>query len=166
VGPAGSGRTSTLAALIDQLGERGVPILRLVPRATVSGPADVLDPGDTEGIATWLAAAGPEPAVLVADDVGAAVDWPGLSVAPPDGAAPGPVLLAAGNAADLTGHYQGRVAALRRSRQGLLLCPGPAEADLLGIRLPRTPLPVRPGAGWLAGPGGLQRVQVARRQAG
>ena len=68
-------------------------------------------------------------------------------------------------AADLTGHYQGRVAALRRSRHGLLLCPGPAEADLLGIRLPRTPLPVRPGSGWLAGTGGLQRVQVARRQA-
>ena len=28
---------------------------------------------------------------------------------------------------------------------GLLLCPGPGDADLLGVRLPRAPLPVRPG---------------------
>jgi S-DNA-T family DNA segregation ATPase FtsK/SpoIIIE len=73
-------------------------------------------------------------------------------------------LLVAGTAADLTGHYQGPVAALRRGRCGLLLCAGPAEADVLGVRLPRTPVPVRPGSGWLVADGRLARVQVARRR--
>ena len=34
---------------------------------------------------------------------------------------------------------------------------------LLGIRLPRTPVPSRPGSGWLVVAGTAQRVQVARR---
>lgn len=76
----------------------------------------------------------------------------------------GPVaLIAAATAGALSAHYQGPVAALRRNRSGLLLCPGPGDADLLGVRLPRTPLPVRPGSGWLVVGGVIQRVQVARR---
>jgi S-DNA-T family DNA segregation ATPase FtsK/SpoIIIE len=164
VGPPGSGRSSALASLTGQLHDRATRVLRLAAHGAATGDEDVLDPRDTDGVAAWLAAAGQEPVVVVADDVGAAQDWPGLC-APSAGSGRGLVLLAAGAAADLAGHYQGPVAALRRSRQGLLLCPGPAEADLLGVRLPRTALPVRPGAGWLAGPGGLQRVQVARRRA-
>ena len=74
------------------------------------------------------------------------------------------VLLASSTAGQFIGHYQGPVAHLRRARSGLLLCPGPGEADLLGLRLPRTPLPVRPGSGWLATLGRLERVQVARRR--
>jgi S-DNA-T family DNA segregation ATPase FtsK/SpoIIIE len=35
---------------------------------------------------------------------------------------------------------------------------------MLGIRLPRTPLPHRPGSGWLVTGGALERVQVARRR--
>jgi S-DNA-T family DNA segregation ATPase FtsK/SpoIIIE len=166
VGPPGSGRSATLAALAEQLRERAARILRLAPGRAATGAEDVLDPRDTDGIAAWLAAAGREHAVIVADDVGAAPGWPGLAACA-SAASPGrrgPVLLAAGGAADLAGHYQGPLASLRRSRQGLLLCPGPAEADLLGVRLPRTPLPVRPGSGWLAGPSGLQRVQVARQR--
>jgi S-DNA-T family DNA segregation ATPase FtsK/SpoIIIE len=166
VGPPGSGRSSALRALTGQLRKLGVPLLRVAPGGT---PADdgaggdaTLDPRDTAGIAAWLAAAGPGTAV-VADDVGSAQEWPGLAALPPGGGGRGPVLLAAGAAADLAGHYQGPLAALRRTRQGLLLVPGPGDADLLGIRLPRTPLPVRPGSGWLAGPHGLQRVQIARR---
>jgi DNA segregation ATPase FtsK/SpoIIIE, S-DNA-T family len=52
---------------------------------------------------------------------------------------------------------------VRAGRTGLLLCPGPGDADLLGIRLPRTPLPHRPGSGWLVAGPAVQRVQVARR---
>src|SRR3712207_7780308 len=37
--------------------------------------------------------------------------------------------------------------------------------DALPIWLPRTPLPHRPGSGWLATGGTLHRVQVARRKA-
>jgi S-DNA-T family DNA segregation ATPase FtsK/SpoIIIE len=64
----------------------------------------------------------------------------------------------------LSAHYQGPVATLRRNRTGLLLCPGPGDADVLGVRLPRTPIPHRPGSGWLVTGASLQRVQVARRE--
>jgi DNA segregation ATPase FtsK/SpoIIIE, S-DNA-T family len=47
---------------------------------------------------------------------------------------------------------------------GLLLCPSPGDADLLGVRLPRTPVPVRPGSGWLVTGGTVERVQVARHR--
>jgi S-DNA-T family DNA segregation ATPase FtsK/SpoIIIE len=77
----------------------------------------------------------------------------------------GVTLVAAGTAGQFTAHYQGPVAHLRRARSGLLLCPGPGDADLLGIRLPRVQLPVRPGSGWLATRGRVERVQVARRRA-
>ena len=73
-------------------------------------------------------------------------------------------LIAAASPVQLSGHYQGPIATLRRGRAALLLCPGPGDADLLGIRLPRTPLPVRPGSGWLLIGSALERVQVARRQ--
>jgi S-DNA-T family DNA segregation ATPase FtsK/SpoIIIE len=76
------------------------------------------------------------------------------------------VLLAAGAAADLARCFQGPVAALRRGRTGLLLRPGPGDADLLGVRLPRTPVPARTGAGWLVAAGTVTRVQVARRRTG
>jgi S-DNA-T family DNA segregation ATPase FtsK/SpoIIIE len=56
------------------------------------------------------------------------------------------------------------VAVLRRARSGLLLCPGPGDADLLGVRLPRTGPPARPGSGWLVTAGMPRRVQVARRR--
>jgi S-DNA-T family DNA segregation ATPase FtsK/SpoIIIE len=75
------------------------------------------------------------------------------------------LLVAASTAGQLSAHYQGPVAALRRSRSGLLLCPGPGDADLLGIRLPRTPVPTRPGSGWWVDGGVARRVQVARRRA-
>jgi S-DNA-T family DNA segregation ATPase FtsK/SpoIIIE len=75
------------------------------------------------------------------------------------------VVLAAGAAADLAAHYLGPLAALRRSRTGLLLRPGPPEAEVLGVRLPRTALPQRPGSGWLVTAGAATRVQVARRRA-
>ncbi|MGX5657793.1 hypothetical protein ACWKWC_23675, partial [Geodermatophilus nigrescens] len=99
------------------------------------------------------------------DDAGLLADAPVLT------ATSGPsgrdvVTLAAGTAGELSGAFRGPVADLRRSRSGLLLCPGPGDADLLGIRLPRTPVPVRPGSGWLVTAGVAQRVQVARHAAG
>jgi S-DNA-T family DNA segregation ATPase FtsK/SpoIIIE len=125
----------------------------------------IVDPRDVQHAARWLEEVPPEfTPIVVADDVGALPDWPVLPQLWSAGAARPPVLVAAGGAGDLTGHYTGAVAALRRQRNGLLLCPGPAEADVLGVRLPRTPLPVRPGSGWLVRGGHLERVQVARRR--
>jgi S-DNA-T family DNA segregation ATPase FtsK/SpoIIIE len=76
---------------------------------------------------------------------------------------PDVVLVVAGTAAELSAAYRGPVPALRRRRSGLLLSPAPGDADLLGIRLPRTPVPARPGSGWLVVAGAAERVQVARR---
>jgi DNA segregation ATPase FtsK/SpoIIIE, S-DNA-T family len=98
--------------------------------------------------------------------VGTPAESPALTRLPTLGVRGGVALLAAAAPGQLSGHYQGPVAALRRGRSGLLLCPGPGDADLLGIRLPRTPLPVRPGSGWLVTGGSLERVQVARHRAG
>ncbi len=76
---------------------------------------------------------------------------------------PGVVLLVAGTAAELAAAYRGPVPAMRRRRSGLLLTPAAGDADLLGVRLPRTPVPARPGSGWLVSAGAARRVQVARR---
>ena len=112
----------------------------------------------------WLAGRAGRPGVVIADDVGSPAEFPVLARLPAPGRGSGVVVLAAGGAAALSGHYQGPVAALRRGRSGLLLCPGPGDADLLGVRLPRTPLPVRPGSGWLVSGSAIERVQVARRR--
>jgi S-DNA-T family DNA segregation ATPase FtsK/SpoIIIE len=74
------------------------------------------------------------------------------------------VLLATGTAADLAGSFRGPVVALRRSRTAVFLRPAPGDAELLGLRIPRTPLPPRPGAGWLVTPTQTVRLQVARRR--
>jgi S-DNA-T family DNA segregation ATPase FtsK/SpoIIIE len=168
IGPPGSGRTRTLDALVTELTAGGVPVLRVDHRRP-SGPDELaferwIDPRDTEGLAAWLDDLGRRGGVVVADDVGPAQDWPVLGQLASGERSRAPALIVAGSPAELAAHYQGPVAALRRARCGLLLCPGPAEADVLGIRLPRTPVPVRPGSGWLVTGGQLTRVQVAARR--
>jgi S-DNA-T family DNA segregation ATPase FtsK/SpoIIIE len=123
-----------------------------------------LDPGDEAGARAWVAQLAGRPGVVVADDVGTPAECAALGALPGVGARTGVALIAAASPGQLSGHYQGPVAALRRGRTGLLLCPGPGDADLLGVRLPRTPLPVRPGSGWLVRGAVMERVQVARRQ--
>jgi S-DNA-T family DNA segregation ATPase FtsK/SpoIIIE len=102
--------------------------------------------------------------VVIADDLGSPVDAPALAELPSPADDHPVLLVAASSAGQLAAHYQGPVATLRRSRTGLLLCPQPGDADLLGIRLPRTPVPARPGSGWWVDGGVVQRVQVARRR--
>jgi DNA segregation ATPase FtsK/SpoIIIE, S-DNA-T family len=167
VGPPGSGRSAALAAFTAHLSAAGADVLRLgsgVPPAGDGSPAlDPRDAGAEAALTAWLSERRGPARVLVVDDAGALADAPLLTRLPPghDG---GPAVLAAGTAADLARSFQGPLAALRRSRGGLLLCPGPGDADLLGIRLPRTGGPVRPGSGWLVTAGVPQRVQVARRR--
>jgi S-DNA-T family DNA segregation ATPase FtsK/SpoIIIE len=170
-GPSGSGRTTALDAFAARLRMTGAAVLRIGrpgPYGTdePGQGADVpwLDPGDALGMSEWLAALAGRPGVVLADDVGAPSDYPALSALPALGGGGGVALVAASSAGQLSGHYQGPVAALRRNRSGLLLCPGPGDADLLGIRLPRTPLPVRPGSGWVVTGGAMERVQVARHR--
>jgi S-DNA-T family DNA segregation ATPase FtsK/SpoIIIE len=167
VGPPRSGRTATLQALTTTLSAAGARVARLVRTRRAAGAglpgATPLPADDVAGWRSWLAGLGGRPGVLVLDDVGTLADSPVLAVATaPDLAEHDVVVLAAGTAGELSGAFRGPVADLRRSRGGLLLCPGPGDADLLGIRLPRTPVPVRPGSGWLVTAGAAQRVQVAR----
>jgi S-DNA-T family DNA segregation ATPase FtsK/SpoIIIE len=168
-GSPGSGRSTALDSFARHLHARGARVLRVGHPAGSAEPADGaadprwLDPGDETGLRKWVAELDGLPGVVVADDVGAPVEWTALAALPGLGGRSGVVLLAAGNAGQLSGHYQGPIAALRRARTGLFLCPGQGDADLLGVRLPRLPLPVRPGSGWLVAGATMDRVQVARR---
>jgi S-DNA-T family DNA segregation ATPase FtsK/SpoIIIE len=167
VGPPGSGRTTTLHALMGDLAVAGVPVLHLGTLPTGSGRAAGVHPGDlmdTAATTDWLSGRGSAPAVVCVDDLGPAGSTPALAALPPLGAVSGVVLIAAAAPADVSTWFQGPVAALRRARSGLLLSPGPGDADALGIRLPRTPVPARPGSGWLVRAGTPDRVQVARHR--
>jgi S-DNA-T family DNA segregation ATPase FtsK/SpoIIIE len=171
-GSPGSGRSTALESFATRLRRSGAAVVHLGRQH--SRPYDLdgsaaeamwIEPTDDRGMAEWLAGHAGQPRVVVADDVGMPAEWPALAGLPIPGTGSGVVLLAAGAASSLAGHYQGPVAALRRARSGLLLCPGAGDADLLGVRLPRTPLPVRPGSGWLVTGPRIDRVQVARRSA-
>jgi S-DNA-T family DNA segregation ATPase FtsK/SpoIIIE len=170
-GPPGSGRSTALDAFAEHLRAGGTAVLRI---GRPPGPAGVpnaehdavwLDPTDPAGISAWLADLAGRPGVVIADDIGAPAECPALNELPALGIRTAVALLAAATPGQLSGHYQGPVAALRRARTGLLLCPGPGDADLLGVRLPRTPVPIRPGSGWLVTGAAVDRVQVARRRA-
>src|SRR4051794_8351041 len=171
-GPPGSGRSAALDAFSRHLRAAGTPVLRL-ERASAAAPAggqdedreeDRLEGGDKAGLAAWLAEVEGGTGVVLADDVGSPGECPALGRLPVLGAGSGISLVAAATPAQLSSHYQGPIGTLRRSRSGLLLCPGPGDADLLGFRLPRMPLPVRPGSGWLVTDATAERVQVARRR--
>ncbi len=164
VGPPGSGRTAALESFARRLAASGAEIAWLVPPAgpAPASPGPCLDPADPAALGAWVSGLEGRFGVLVADDLGPAAEFGGLAALPPMGARTGIVLLAAGSPGQLTSHYQGPVAALRRARTGLLLRPTPADAEALGIRLPRLPVPARPGSGWLVSHGVARRVQVAR----
>ncbi|MQA35919.1 FtsK/SpoIIIE domain-containing protein, partial [Modestobacter roseus] len=185
VGPPGSGRSEAVRAFGRHCHAGGARVLELATAPAGPGtPADPSDPGDridrvdrrdAAAVRAWLAEPTPGTRVVLADDVtslpDAVADALAVAVGPPTGApggdapAPGPALvIAAGGPAELAGSFRGPVAVLRRSRTALLLRPGPGDAELLGLRVPRTPLPARPGSGWLLVRGEPTRVQVARHR--
>ncbi|SNR89338.1 DNA segregation ATPase FtsK/SpoIIIE, S-DNA-T family [Geodermatophilus saharensis] len=170
VGPPRSGRTATLQALATTLSGAGIPVARLIRSRGAAGPAlpgtATLPADDVAGWRAWLAGLADGPGVLVLDDAGTLPEAPVLAAAASELTEHDVAVLAAGTAGELSGAFRGPVADLRRSRGGLLLCPGPGDADLLGIRLPRAPIPTRPGSGWLVTGGTAQRVQVARHRGG
>nr|WP_281372223.1 FtsK/SpoIIIE domain-containing protein [Modestobacter versicolor] len=173
VGPPGSGRSDALRAFARHLAASGTPVLVLGRAATTTGggaggssaagPDDV-QRDDAEGVRAWTARLGAQPAVVVADDLATLPDAVTDALSPVVAPA-GPVLvLASGTAAELAGAFRGPAVQLRRSRTVLLLRPVAGDAELLGLRTPRTPLPSRPGSGWLVTPAEAVRLQVARRR--
>ena len=147
-GPQGSGRSSALEAFARHLtaGSAGLRVGRPVAGRTVRSPAAT---GWTRRTSTVLGVAGRATAATVrrvADDVGTPAEWPALDALPALGGRSGVTLVAAAaTAGQLAGHYQGPVAHLRRSRSGLLLCPGAGDAEAGGSGCPGLPLPARPG---------------------
>ncbi|MGK5173348.1 FtsK/SpoIIIE domain-containing protein [Geodermatophilus sp. CPCC 205761] len=167
VGTPGSGRRTAVQSFGRYLADAGVPVLAVVRGAAHPPAADArtwVSGADLEGWRGWVARLDARPGVVVVDDFGAVADSAVVTAAGAPDTADGLVFVVGGTAGELSSAYRSPVTTLRRSRSGLLLCPAPGDADLLGIRLPRTPLPVRPGSGWLIASGAAQRVQVARRQ--
>jgi DNA segregation ATPase FtsK/SpoIIIE, S-DNA-T family len=167
-GPPGSGRTTALECFARHLAAAGAAVLQVTrdaeraDTATRSAPRR-LDPTDVAGWQAWLAGLRGTPGAVVVDDLPDLADSAVLGALTAAESVPGVVLLVAGTAAELAAAYRGPVPALRRRRSGLLLTPAAGDADLLGIRLPRTPVPTRPGSGWLVSARAARRVQVARR---
>jgi S-DNA-T family DNA segregation ATPase FtsK/SpoIIIE len=166
VGPPGSGRSAALQAFARHCASAGRAVAQLVSAPTgqhVGGEPVQLGRGDAAALRSWLAGLdGQRPAVVVADGLTSLPDpVSDLLASLPAGTA---VLLATGTAAELAGSFRGPAMALRRSRTALFLRPAAGDAELLGLRTPRTSLPARPGAGWLVSGTEATRVQVARRR--
>jgi S-DNA-T family DNA segregation ATPase FtsK/SpoIIIE len=165
-GPPGSGRSAALRAFARHCARAGAAVVRLEdrPHAGDDEPA-TLARGDVAALREWAAAEhGSAPRLVVVDDLASLPEGVGdllAALALPGG---GLHVLASGTAAELAGAFRGPAVTLRRSRTVLLLRPHPGDAELLGLRTPRTPVPARPGAGWLIDPAGATRVQVARRR--
>ncbi|WP_369139958.1 FtsK/SpoIIIE domain-containing protein [Modestobacter versicolor] len=174
VGPAGSGRSSALAAFARHCAHAGAVVLRLgdgpgrLPAGSTASPDDgpaELDHRDVEALRAELARdRGGRLVVVVADDLTTLADAAADALATVPGTGAPALVLASGTAADLAAAFRGPAVALRRSRTALLLRPVPGDAELLGLRTPRTPLPARPGSGWLVTAGDSVRVQVARHR--
>jgi S-DNA-T family DNA segregation ATPase FtsK/SpoIIIE len=176
VGPPDSGRSAALRAFALHCARVGTPVAHLGDLLAPShgqtptsggqpGEPDQLGRGDAEGLRAWLTDQDERrPVVVVADDLAALPDVVTDELATQIQRAGRVFLLAAGTAADLAGSFRGPAVALRRSRTALFLRPTAGDAELLGLRTPRTPLPARPGAGWLVTPTQAVRVQVARRR--
>ena len=163
-GPPGSGRTTTLLALATRLAGAGSDVAWCSPRGgPTPGGCTGLRPDDVDGLRDWADGLGGRPGVVVVDDLPVLPDAtadllgtlgrPGGSVLP----------VVSGGTADLATAFRGPAVALRRSRTVLLLRPARGDAELLGLRLPRAPLPPRPGSGWAVLGGVPVRVQVARQ---
>ena len=106
----------------------------------------------------------PSRSVLLVIDDAEAVDDPGgqLAALAASGRS-GLWIMAAGRPDALRQMYGHWTTVLRRSRTGLVLTGGSdLDGDLLGVVLPRrSPVPARPGLGWLVAGGPAHLVQVA-----
>jgi S-DNA-T family DNA segregation ATPase FtsK/SpoIIIE len=167
-GPPGSGRSTALCTLAAGLQDAALPFVVVAPRPSPlrerADPARcLLDAADVAALEALLAQ-GPR-AVLV-DDAELVVQSPlapALERVVRQTRDTGTFVVAAGTTDDLVLGYRGLVVDVRRSRTGLLLSPqGPADGDLLGVRLPLRPPPTAPpGRGLLCVRGQVEPVQVA-----
>jgi S-DNA-T family DNA segregation ATPase FtsK/SpoIIIE len=164
-GPPGSGRSTALAALAQQLVAAGRSVVAIAPRPSPLRRVPGLLECVTD-ISAWSPPALGADALLV-DDAELLVDSPAgglLEQAVRQARDGGPLVVAAGSTDQLLGGYRGFVVELRRARSGLLLSPqSTGDGDLVGVRLPRTSTgEVQPGRGLLVRRAGTVPLQVAR----
>ena len=60
-------------------------------------------------------------------------------------------MVVAGRASELATSYRGAGVEMRRWQCGILLCPGPLDGELVGVRLPRRAAALTPGRGFVVG---------------
>jgi S-DNA-T family DNA segregation ATPase FtsK/SpoIIIE len=150
-GPARSGRTTALRALLHQAGDFGIEVVVAAdhrsPLTTVARQRGlrVVEPTDDRP---------PDctgPMLLVVDDIERFTDtgaahWLSATIG---SSRKGLAVVGTGNSTDLAVTFRGPAAELRRARCGIVLAPRPADGDLFGVRLPHRIAAIRPGLGVL-----------------
>lgn len=169
VGPSRSGRSTALTVMVRSLAAGGRPVALIggsrelaVVTTVTRGSVHTLDPGGVDDLVA-LRRRHPDLAVVVDDAerlVGTALE-PVLReicrlVDEDDG-----VVVAATSPPGMAAQPRGWHAELARARTGVLLCPTPADGDLLGVRVGR-PGERLPGRGILVRAGESRFIQVAR----
>jgi DNA segregation ATPase FtsK/SpoIIIE, S-DNA-T family len=172
-GPPRSGRSNALVVMALTLAGQGCSVVGITARrspltdlADEPGVTAILDgrttaPADLEALLGSLDEA---PVAVVVDDAELLSDSPISETLAAFGRAGRDrqnALIIGGTTGDL-GAFRGFIPEVRKSRAGLLLCPGsPSDADLLGTRLPRTAVfNGPPGRGALIAEWEMQVVQV------
>ena len=175
-GPARSGRSNALDVIARSLLERQVRVIAVAPRRSVlsalegaAGVLGVFSGRDAPSEALVAMLAGVEVAAgrvaVIVDDAELLSDAPAAEALARFARAARDhesAMVVGGTTADLAAGFRGFVPEVRKTRAGLLLCPGsPADGELLGVRLPRTALfPGPPGRGLLLLDGTQLLVQV------
>ncbi|MEV5967207.1 FtsK/SpoIIIE domain-containing protein [Kribbella sp. NPDC051952] len=175
VGPPRSGRSTTLLTMADSLLSRGWQLAVIMPRRSplrdllgIDGVAGVFgadaDSNEVTAVLDGLKA----PYAILVDDVELlGQDTPMAELVEARVATmrdTGNLILAAGTTGDLGTMYRGPVAALKKSRSGIVLAPEKYDdAEIFGIQLPvGLPAGAPPGRALLVAAGQWQRIQVAR----
>ncbi|WP_166353186.1 FtsK/SpoIIIE domain-containing protein [Phytoactinopolyspora limicola] len=178
LGPRRSGRSATLQSMATSILDRGWQVIVITPRRSplrgLGSHENVRAMLDLEGkkedvlelLDGLVPVKGEAPTALVIDDVellgvdGWLVD--GITKHLAKLRDSGSVILAAGTTDDLGSTYRGPVAALKKSRSGLLLSPAAtSDGDHFGIKLPRSLTGgMPPGRGLYVAAGQWQLVQV------
>ncbi|HEX9888537.1 MAG TPA: FtsK/SpoIIIE domain-containing protein [Nitriliruptorales bacterium] len=165
-GPARSGRSSVMAAIGELAATAGIEVVTLAhgrsPLRGVVGCSHL----EVDEVAAWAGSAARVPAaLLLVDDADLVEDHEAALARLAKDPDSGVRIVAAGRADALRAAYGHWTRAVRGSSAGLLLVPDvDLDGDLLGTRLPRrSPVPPRPGAGWLLHAAGAVFVQAVQR---